>query len=336
MRLTSRLKADYRPLPLQAFGLLHKRLKFTLPTDDSPRHYPVIDPCAGEGNALAALMKALHLPETMAHSIELDVGRGEQLRQTLPTAEVVAPCSVFDARIPFASYSLLYLNPPMDQQTRGVRIEEEFLAATYECLVPGGVLLMACSSELVKGDVFREIIAKRFESVAVIPFEPEYRKVSEVMVIGTRRQRDTFHTASYTSSTMVRPGHMWAIPPARPPHPIVKTFPTEEEVLKLLASSPANKLLEHKSQQSMNRPPLALGIGHLALLLSAGHLDGIVCPEGEEPHVVRGVAKKVEEETENETIIDGKKVITKKTFTERIKLVVRVARTNGDILTIQE
>ena len=87
-------------------------------------------------------------------------------------------------------------------------------------------------------------------------------------------------------------------------------------------------------ERKLPTPPLALSVGHLALLLAAGHLDGLVSPPGEVPHVVRGVAKKVEEVTE-ETVEETKtNKITTKVITEKIRLTVRAVWPDGVIHTL--
>jgi hypothetical protein len=87
---------------------------------------------------------------------------------------------------------------------------------------------------------------------------------------------------------------------------------------------------------SLPQSPLALGVGHIALLLAAGNLDGVVRPNDEPPHVVRGTADKVEyvaeqSDSENE---DGS-VTTKTTIAEKIVLTVRVVGPDGVIKTFK-
>jgi hypothetical protein len=73
------------------------------------------------------------------------------------------------------------------------------------------------------------------------------------------------------------------------------------------------------------------------LLLAAGHLDGVVRPQGEPPHVIRGTAHKVTytasvEEIENK---DGS-VTTKTVQSEKIVLTVRTAEQDGTITTLSQ
>jgi hypothetical protein len=82
---------------------------------------------------------------------------------------------------------------------------------------------------------------------------------------------------------------------------------------------------------------LALGSGHIALLLAAGHLDGLVEPPGEPPHVVRGTARKVQYVSHVETTAnpDGSET-TRTVLSERITLTVRAVDQTGAIRTFTE
>lgn len=332
MRLNGKVKPTYHPLPLAAFNLISHRIK--LSGTDNPT-FAALDPCAGDGTELKQLLSLLKMPTSLAHAIDYFAERGQRIREAMPDAEVVAPCSVDSAGIPPHAYSLLYLNPPFDDSVSGERSEERFLANTFECLAPGGVLVFVCPGQVVGRDLFRSVIAKHFERVCVFQFEATYRKFNEVLVVGTRRKRALLGSTSYYDATKCEANHIWFVPPVPKPDPIVKLYPTDDELIDLLKTSPLNKLLEPKKTASIASPPLALGTGHLALLLSAGQLDGLISPPGEVPHVVRGTAKKVEEIIDSETTIDKGKKVVKEVITERIKLTIRVARHTGEIITLQ-
>lgn len=111
-----------------------------------------------------------------------------------------------------------------------------------------------------------------------------------------------------------------------------KTAPTDEEILACLEKAPFWKVFAPSKPKPKLRPVLAMGPGHLGLTLASGHLDGVLKPEGYEPHVVRGIAYKEdflakEESTESE---DGK-VTTTKTYRQNIKLKIRALTADGTI-----
>ena len=105
----------------------------------------------------------------------------------------------------------------------------------------------------------------------------------------------------------------------------------------MLARSPLCFHLTAPAESKLPSPPLALGIGHVALLLASGHLDGLVQPAGKPPHVVRGTSRKREfvadvTETENENGSTTKKT----TISERIELVIRTVDLTGRIQTFMD
>jgi len=85
---------------------------------------------------------------------------------------------------------------------------------------------------------------------------------------------------------------------------------------------------------TLPRPPLSLGKGHRALLLSAGYLDGVVRPPGEPPHVVRGTCRKVRYEKSHtqEENSDGSTTTTT-VYGEKIVPTIRAVDSTGTIKT---
>ena len=105
---------------------------------------------------------------------------------------------------------------------------------------------------------------------------------------------------------------------------------------RLLAHSPLRAQLTTPPETPLPSPPLALGVGHVALLLASGQLDGVVQPEGQPPHVVRGTSRKrpyVADVTETANP-DGS-TTTRTTLSEKIELVVRTVDLSGRLRTLQ-
>jgi hypothetical protein len=132
-------------------------------------------------------------------------------------------------------------------------------------------------------------------------------------------------------------GFRYRIPSGPGPRRFEKTEPTEPELQRMLASSPLRSHLMAPPEATVPSPPLPLGIGHVALLLASGHLDGVVQPEGKLPHVVRGTSRKHSFISDvNDTENDDGSTTTRTTISERIDLVIRTVDCSGHIRTFSE
>jgi hypothetical protein len=231
-------------------------------------------------------------------------------------------------------------NPPFDDAYGGRRVELQFLNTATDWLKPGGVMALVCPEDVV-GDYSdaRRHFLTYYENCMIVPFPEQCRPFKEVIVFGHKRTRPRMDDDHYTSwaSIQAPAGFIYDIPSGPGPRTFLKIEPTENELQQMLAHSPLRAHLAAAAEVGLPSPPLALGIGHVALLLASGHLDGIVHPDGQPPHVVRGTSRKreyvaEESETEND---DG--TVTKKTvIAEKIELVVRTVDLSGDIQTFME
>ena len=72
------------------------------------------------------------------------------------------------------------------------------------------------------------------------------------------------------------------------------------------------------------------------MLLASGHIDGLICPPDEPPHVIRGTATKdkyVASCDENED--ENGNITTRTVISERSRLVIRVLDSQGNITTLK-
>src|SRR5438128_2931741 len=106
--------------------------------------FSILDPCAGEGDAIKQLGELLGCPEEKTFAIELDDSRADKVRALLPTAQVLAPASFFGCRASLNSFSFIWLNPPFDDGYDGQRVEDRFLLTATDWLMPGGVMALIC------------------------------------------------------------------------------------------------------------------------------------------------------------------------------------------------
>jgi hypothetical protein len=323
--------------PASPEAIAHAAL-FLHPPGDQP--FSILDPCAGEGLAIRQLGELLGCPPALTFAIELDESRAEILAATLPGAQVLAPASFFGCRASLNSFSFIFLNPPFDDAYGGHRVEDQFLLTATDWLMPGGIMALVCPEDVVEdySDVRRHFV-NHYENCRIVPFPERHRPFHEVIVFGQKRRQlraEPWGSSSWSSVQAPR-GFLYRIPPGPGPRLFQKVEPTESELQHLLAQSPLRSHLTTPAPVALPSPPLALGIGHVALLLASGHLDGMVHPPGQSPHVVRGTSRKREyvadvSETENE---DGS-TTKKTTISERIELVVRTVDLTGDIQTFMD
>ena len=177
-RNAARLKLGYYALVEAEAPRVRRFLQF-------PQACAALDPCAGTGRALQLIAG-----ETGArlYGIELDSYRAAEASCVL---DPVVQGSVFDAHSPVESYSLLYLNPPYDDEVhddRSRRSEAVFLEHCFRWLATRGILvfvipaarLVACSSILLPH--FRDVTVYRLS-------DPESAKYRQVVLFGVRRTR---------------------------------------------------------------------------------------------------------------------------------------------------
>jgi hypothetical protein len=299
--------------------------------------WAMIDPCAGKGAALAQLAGALGCRPGLVHGIELDSGRAEELKAALPEAQVLAPASVFGCRATWGSFSLAFMNPPFDDELADSgRTEVDFLEHVLTWLMPGGVLAFVCPESVVDSwhARARRLLLQWCDDVTVLAFPEEHRNYNEVVVLAVRQATPRQPDDARWEQIQAPEGFVSQIPEGLEPLRFAKVEPTEAEWAEMLAASPLRRHLTVASVAKVPSPPLALGAGHIALLLASGHLDGVVCPPGEPPHVVRGTARKIEYVADVKESEDAKgKTTTTTTLRERIQLVVRAVAQDGTIHT---
>lgn len=342
-RLASQVKAGFYPAPPEA---VDKVLKALEPEGD----FNVLDPCAGKGEALMRIVDRFDIGDTHGRgtpwAIELDEGRGAALKKRVGKAgTVLAPADVFTCGVTAESIQLLYLNPPYDTELGGGqgRTEQQFLRHCWDWLQPGGVLVFVIPEPVIgRYSPTLKFLHPRCDQLKYTPFPDAVRKFKEVFVLAVKRKY--LLTDGYDEDDPPLPEPMtkkdiaqYVIPKRRgKPRTFAKLGMTTPEIELALATSPLQAMLRPPKPLPLARPPLPPSKGHTALLLSAGHLNGVVRPEGEEPHVVRGVCNK-EEYLKGQTTDqrDDGSVVTKTTIAEKYVLVVRAVTPDGTFHTLK-
>ncbi len=338
MRLAAQVKGGYYAAHENAVAYA---AKFLLAPQGGP--FTILDPCAGEGRALRQLGELLNCPANQLFGIELDDSRAEALRTAIPTANILAPANFLGCRTSFGSFPFIWLNPPFDEAYGGNRVEEEFLWKATDWLIPGGVMAFVCPEDVIGEytDARRYFMA-HYENCRIEPFPEEHRPYREAIVFGHKRKRplgrdDASSRRKAWDSVRAPEWYRYRIPAASPPRVFQKVEPTETELQRMLAKSPLRTHLRIPPARPLPSPPLPLGIGHVALLLASGHLNGVVQPDGQPPHVVRGTARKRAVVTDvADTENDDGSTTTRTTIAEQIDLVIRTVDGTGHIATYSQ
>lgn len=333
----------YYPCPAEAVDMACERLR----APGGP--IAICDPCAGEGLAIDRVAFHLGCPAERVYAVELEAGRSEELRFNLPGANVLAPASGFGCYASPGSFSLLWCNPPYDDGYDGLRVEAAWVKHFLPWLSPGGVLALCCPENVVSrtySDV-RTHLEEWYHSITVLPYPDGHRDYDEVVMLAVKRDRpynrpptaaEPWASSRADWNEIQAPaGMVYTLPSSPGPKRFEKREPTEAELALALGSSPLRSLWKQAPPYTPPSPPLALGAGHVALMLAAGYLDGVVAPDGEMPHLVRGTSRKKTymssiEVGEN----DAGEEITKTVYSEKIELVVRVVDLSGSVSTFTD
>ncbi|MFI5387268.1 MAG: DUF6094 domain-containing protein [Fimbriimonadales bacterium] len=140
-RLASIVKQCFYPAPPEAIAGILRHLKIPDPPPEQklkPEDINVLDPCSGEGKALVQLAEGLGVSSGHVFAVELNARRAATIAANHPEVRLLGPCSFAATRISRHSISLVYFNPPFDDQLGcSGREEVAFLRQAVDLLVPG-------------------------------------------------------------------------------------------------------------------------------------------------------------------------------------------------------
>jgi hypothetical protein len=177
-RLASRANLGFYPLVEGEAQRIRRFLQF-------PGACAALDPCAGKGHALKLIAGASGV---RLYGIELDSFRAIEAAATL---DEVVQGSVFDTHSAVESYSLLYLNPPYDDEIaddRSRRMEAVFLEHCFRWLQPRGVLILVIPAKHLAS--CSSVLGPHFCDLAVYRLtEPEAARYHQAVLLGRRRTR---------------------------------------------------------------------------------------------------------------------------------------------------
>jgi hypothetical protein len=290
------------------------------------------------------------VPAGRVYAVELEDERSALAAQALPGSTVLAPCDFFRSRItPHGSFSLVWCNPPFDDEIGGGgRVEASFLSRCTQLLCTRGVMALVCPESVASGWQVTDHFKMWYDEVRVVPFPEEHRPYREVVTFGVRRasmveaqSRPTGDCYKYRGGVGGRVDYVYQVPPAGAPRTFKKDALTQNEILRALHASPLRSLFQPKPPADVPPPPLELSKGQMALVLAGGYLDTSLQRPGEPPILIKATPYKekyqksasVEEKVDKES--GEVKLQDVVIVSERIKLKVRVVTGEGEIHDVQ-
>lgn len=324
--------------------------------DIDGRRMRILDPCCGEGTALAEVQN--HLKECGAvvesYGIEFDPERAWHSKQLLG---MVAHSDVDDVFVSWKSQALLFLNPPYgnavsdkaatgDRQ-KADRLEKAFFRRTLPWLQFGGVLVLIVPHYVLDKE-FAASIARNFDQVKVY-MAPEVQ-FKQCVVFGVRRQTDGMNIKAQKAleacgrgeETEVLPeawrGEAYFVPESRAMDfrftaQRIDSAQLEKELERLKPHTLWPQFQRHfnSGQDVVRRPLRALSPWHLALALAAGQISGVVESESGRKLLIKGDTFKARDLTTTYEGSDDGSHSEIRTFTDKfVPSITAIDFTPGD------
>ncbi|MCS5696959.1 DUF6094 domain-containing protein [Desulfofundulus thermocisternus] len=338
-RIASEAKAGYYPTPAHEMALICARLKV-----EPGACVSILDPCAGEGEALKMLGDVItrYGATAKTYAVELESSRAAKCKGI---ADFTLHCPYENARISAKSFALMWLNPPYTERN-GQRVEVEFLRNLTEpgkSKLQNGGLLGFCIPQHVLKDA-AALLAVRFDNIRVYRFtDTNFPVFKQVVVFGYQRAKGKF-------GPEVRQVREWLKALAGTDPKLIPALDVEDgvsfnvpaserevtlfrgavedprEIAKDIDSAPEWDiewlLLPKKSNVTLKPPVLPLKPTHTAVAIAAGAIGGNMGS-----HLLVGRTKKVIDRTviPPEDEHDDEKVI----LTERHVTNIRVFTREG-------
>ena len=329
----------------------------------------ILDPCAGEGVAIAEAAHALGREQVRAFAVEYDAERAAHARG------LVDRCihgDLMDTLISRQTFGLLWLNPPYGDLSKDAngnigyqgqgraRLEKLFYQRTLPLLQYGGVLVFIVPSYVLDAELVGWL-TRHFADLRI--YRAVETQFKQVVVFGRRvRQRDqASDSVKATRGLLLQIGQgdveaeelplewpflPYSVPtsPVEPEHFYRVTMEPEQfadEVGQLQGLWPALDTHLGAAQQSLRPPARALSHWHLALALAAGAISGVVKSRAGRVLVVKGDTHKEKTLQTEYTERDDGSVAETRILTDKFVPVIRAwdmtpsSPTRGEVLTIR-
>lgn len=351
------------------------------PTDDptlervlnalSPVTSPVniLDPCAGEGVAIAEIAHHLGRKQVSTYAVEFDGERAGHVRERV---DHCLHSDLMDTVITRQSFGLLWLNPPygdLPKDSNGnmgyhgqgrARLEKLFYQRTMPLLQFGGVLVFIIPYSVLDAELVGWL-TQHFSHLRIYrAVETQFRQVV-IFGIRTRQRELVSDTVKAARAQLMQTGTGDIEVPTLPSEwpctpysiPVSQSAPDQfwrvtiepeqfaAEVQRLQGLWPIFDTHFGANQQSLRPPARALSQWHLALALAAGAISGVVTSRTGKVMAVKGDTHKAKTTALEYTEREDGSVAEMRILTDTFVPVIRAwdltpdSPTLGEVLTIR-
>lgn len=295
-RPQSTRKAGFYPTPPKALRDIadHIEYRITFGTRQDTDEYRLLDPCCGEGTALATIADHLATPGApfgTTFGVELSQERAQKAARNLQN---VMNADLFHSSIANDNFSLLFLNPPYDtrdsetQPETRIRTEFAFLQRCTQYLTKqAGVLVLIVQRKFLDQRTIR-FLANHYHSISCHEFPEDERETFGQIWLGAYRKTEPFQEQDVEQAltrwalkpeTIQDENDLWTIPALTRRE--VHFNNTYHDPWKAAEEARTSGLWNSQEIQEILNPPHAkhtsplvpLRQGHIALLTAAGFLD---------------------------------------------------------------
>jgi hypothetical protein len=185
-RLANQANLGFVPLPTDALPLIASFLP------PAPAGTRVLDPCSGEGVAIASLAEAWEVPQSGRYLNELNDTRAAQCRERAAHVTACDTLKWLRAKQEFAG--LAYLNPPFDNdgaEEGGGRLEPKFFRRVVEegrWVQTGGIVIIVTPQDILSRQESINHLARCYEAIEIYQLPEAIRRYREAVVFGVVRR----------------------------------------------------------------------------------------------------------------------------------------------------
>lgn len=354
-RALSQLGGGYYPFPSEHLAALSSLFQPSTYTNSL-----IIDPCAGEGDALSYLAEKLNL---VPYANELDKDRYERCKQRFGyTHATQGPME--NLRTPLNAYTVLYINPPYDQN-RGFaeekRRELEMLKDAWKWTQDGGFVVWVVYAHHMSERAARFFVENardidiwripglhldNYPQIVVVARKRPKIKLGDestdeqqglhqqiLNLVSNCQNPDSLRelviqdTPHYKLPAPATPKRFYFHPEIIPPDTVLDAIlqqgaQTNGTFRTLMAPPPPERETE---------PAVQPRGGQTGLMVASGLFNGLILNIDDQPAAVRGVSRMVKIETTEPGMEE-----TRRTFQHKAQVTITLLSRNGNITRIPQ